>query len=148
MMDPGALHHMRAAVILPVVRARSVVSDSLQPYGLQPTRLLCPWDFQGKNTRVGCHFLLQGIFPTQGSNPGLLLCRQILYQLSYRELPHHDNHFPGWYQYIIHLGLLLINLISWTHNLSLSMLYSLLCVPDVLSKKKKKKCCTLFFMKP
>ena len=36
----------------------SVVSDSLQPSGLQPTRLLCPWDFLGKNTGVGCHFLL------------------------------------------------------------------------------------------
>ena len=33
---------------------------------------LCPWDYPGKNTRVGCHFLLQGIFPTQGSNPSLL----------------------------------------------------------------------------
>ena len=43
-----------------------------QPHGLQPTRLLCPWDFPGKNTGVGCHFLLQGIFPTQGSNPSLL----------------------------------------------------------------------------
>ena len=47
--------------------SRSVVSDSLQPHGLQPTRLLCPWDFPGKNTGVGCHFLLQGIFLTQGS---------------------------------------------------------------------------------
>ena len=35
-------------------------------------RLLCPWDFPGENTGAGCHFLLQGIFPTQGSNPGLL----------------------------------------------------------------------------
>ena len=42
--------------------SHSVVSDSLQPHGLQPTRLLCPWDFPGKNTGVGCHFLLQGIF--------------------------------------------------------------------------------------
>ena len=50
----------------------SVVSDSLQSRGLQLTRLLCPWDFPGKNTRVGCHFLLQGIFPTQGSNPRFL----------------------------------------------------------------------------
>ena len=46
----------------------SVVSDSLQPHGLQPTRLLCPWDFPGKNTGVGCHFLLQGNFLTQGLN--------------------------------------------------------------------------------
>ena len=44
----------------------SVVSDSLQPHGLQPTRPLCPWDFPGKNTGVGCHFLLRGIFLTQG----------------------------------------------------------------------------------
>ena len=40
--------------------------------GLYPTSLLCPWDFPGKNTGVGCYFLLQGIFPTQGSNPCLL----------------------------------------------------------------------------
>ena len=50
----------------------SGVSDSLRPRGLQPTRLLCPWNFPGKNTGVGCHFLLQGIFLTQGSNLGLL----------------------------------------------------------------------------
>ena len=52
--------------------ACSVISDLLQPHGLQPTRLLCPWDFSGKNTGVGCHFSLQGIFLTQGSNPCLL----------------------------------------------------------------------------
>ena len=50
----------------------SVVSDSLQPYGLWPTRLLCPWDCPGKNTGLDCHALLQGIFPTQGSNRCLL----------------------------------------------------------------------------
>ena len=49
-----------------------VVPNSLQPYGLQPTRLPCPWGFPGKNTRVGFHALLQGIFQTQGSNLGLL----------------------------------------------------------------------------
>ena len=48
------------------------MSNSLQPYGLQPARLLWPWDSPGKNTEVGCKALLQGIFPTQGSNPGLL----------------------------------------------------------------------------
>ena len=37
----------------------SVVSDSVRPHGLQPTRLLCPWDSPGKNIGVGCHFLLQ-----------------------------------------------------------------------------------------
>ena len=44
-----------------------------------PTRLLCPWDFPGKNTGVGCHFLIQGIFPTQGLNLSLLMGRWILY---------------------------------------------------------------------
>ena len=46
----------------------SVASVQLPLQGLQPARLLCAWDFPGKNTGVGCHFLLQGIFPSQGSN--------------------------------------------------------------------------------
>ena len=50
----------------------SVVSNSLQPHGLQSSRLLCPWNFSSKDTGVGCHFLLQGTFPTQGWNPHLL----------------------------------------------------------------------------
>ena len=44
----------------------------LQPHGQQPTRLLCSRDFPGKNIGVGCHFLFQGMFPNQGSNPRLL----------------------------------------------------------------------------
>ena len=44
----------------------------LQPHGLEPTRLICPWNFLGKNIGLGCHFLLQEIFLTQGSNPCLL----------------------------------------------------------------------------
>ena len=47
-------------------------------------RLLRPWDFRGKSIGVGCHFLLQGTFPTQGLNPGLLHCRQTLYRLSHQ----------------------------------------------------------------
>ena len=53
------------------------------PWTVACTRLLRPWEFLGKTTGVGCHFLLQGIFPTQGSNPGLLHCRQILYRQSH-----------------------------------------------------------------
>ena len=53
------------------VLSRSVGSDSLRPHGLQPSRLLCPWMFPGKNTGVGCHFLLQGVFLNQGLNPCL-----------------------------------------------------------------------------
>ena len=52
------------------VLSRLVMSNSLQPYGLQPARLLYPWNSPGMNTGVGCHALLQGIFPTQGSKPG------------------------------------------------------------------------------
>ena len=60
----------------------SRVSDFLRPHGLEPTRLLYPWDSPGKKTGVGSHSLIQGTLPTQGSNPGLLHCRQILYCLS------------------------------------------------------------------
>ena len=45
---------------------------TLRPHGLESARLLCPWDSPGKNIGAGCHFLLPGIFPTQGSNPCLL----------------------------------------------------------------------------
>ena len=54
------------------VSVYEVVSDSLPPQGLQPATFLCPWDCPGKNTRVGCHTLLQGIFLTQGLNQPLL----------------------------------------------------------------------------
>ena len=54
-------------------------------------RLLCPWNSPGKNTGVGCHDLLQGIFPTHGSNPGLVHCRQILYYLSHQGSPKPTN---------------------------------------------------------
>ena len=54
------------------------------PMDCSPTRLLCPWNSLGKNTGVSCHFLLQGIFPTQGLNLGLPHCRQTLYQVSHQ----------------------------------------------------------------
>ena len=57
----------------------SVVSNSLRPQGL-----CSPWTSPSQNTGVGSLSLLQGIFPTQGSNPGLPHCRQILYQLSHK----------------------------------------------------------------
>ena len=59
--------------------SRSVMSDSLQPHGLYS-----PWNSPGQNTGVGNLSLVQGIFPTQGSNPGLAHCRRILYQLSHK----------------------------------------------------------------
>ena len=65
--------------------SHSVVSDSLQPHGLQPTRFLCPWNFPGKNTGVGSHSLLQGILPTQWSNR--ITRGWILYHLSHQGSP-------------------------------------------------------------
>ena len=62
---PGVRLSVRASCML----SCSVTSDSLRPHGLEPARLVCPWDFPSKNTGVGCHFLLQGFFPTQGFNP-------------------------------------------------------------------------------
>ena len=88
---------------------------TLWPYGLQPTRLLCPWDFPGKNTGVGCHSLLQGNFLTQGLNPWLLCllhCRQSLCHWATGEadvvinvlltsvwpiLSSHHSLLPGWF---------------------------------------------------
>ena len=65
----------------------SVVSDSLQPRGLEPAKLLCTWNSPGQ--RVGWHSFLQEVFLTQGLNPGfhLLSCRRILYCLSYQGSP-------------------------------------------------------------
>ena len=70
--------------------------DSLRPHGLYPARLLCPWDFPGKNTGVGCHALLQRILLTQGLNL-CLLC--LLHQ--------QVGSLPPWrylYTYISHIG--------------------------------------------
>ena len=63
----------------------------LQPHGLYPTWFLCPWDFPGKNTGVGCHFLFQGIFLIQGLNRHLLYCRQILHGLATGEASWPDS---------------------------------------------------------
>ena len=66
--------------------SRSVMSNSLQPHGLYS-----PWNSPGQNIGVGSLFLLQGIFPTQGLNPGLPHCRRILYQLNYQGSPNNQN---------------------------------------------------------
>ena len=65
----------------------SAVSDSLRHHGLQPSRLLCPWDSPGKDTGVACHSLPRRSARTQDSNLGLLHCRQILYLLRHQGSP-------------------------------------------------------------
>ena len=98
--------------------SHSVMSDSATPWivayyappsmgfsrqecwsGLPFPMLLHPWGFPGNNAGVGCHFPLQRIFPTQGSNPALLHCRQMLYHLSHQGLLKNPSNFileSGW----------------------------------------------------
>ena len=76
--------------------SRSIVSNSSRPHGLYSPR-----NSPGQNTGVGSLSLLQGIFPTQGLNPGLPHCRQILYQLSYQGSPYYQHEFLIINSYII-----------------------------------------------
>ena len=85
LFSQGFFSLIRTPVILGEVKwseSCSVMSDSLRPCGLYS-----PWNSLGQNTGVGSLSLLQGIFPTQGSNPGLLHSRRILYQLSHKGSP-------------------------------------------------------------
>ena len=88
--------------------SRSGMSDSLGPHGLYS-----PWNSPGQNTGVGSLFLLQRIFPTQGSNPGLLHFRQILYQLSHKEIPR----TLGWVAYPFS------SISSWPRNRTRDLLH-------------------------
>ena len=87
--DKGLAVHgesLRSSPHQACMHTRSGMSSSLRPYGPWSTRLFCPWEFLGKYNGVDCHFLLQGIFLTQGLNPCvlcLLHCRWILYHLSH-----------------------------------------------------------------
>ena len=74
--------HENFEITLRVCESCSVVSNSLRPH-----ELYSPWNSPGQNTGVGSLSLLQGIFPTQRSNPGVPHCRQILYQLSHKGSP-------------------------------------------------------------
>ena len=79
--------------------SHSVMSDSLLPY-----RLYSPWNFPGQNTGVGSLSLLQGIFPTEGSNPGLPQHRWFLYQLGYQGSPICSWHRCKWHHLILFYG--------------------------------------------
>ena len=90
--SPNSKTMLSLSLVLPISTFQmcvgcSVLSSSLRPNGLYPTRLLFPWNYPGKNTGMGSHSLLQRISPTQGSNPGLPHYRWILYQLSHQGRP-------------------------------------------------------------
>ena len=78
-------------------------------HGMQPTRLLCPWNSPGKNTGVGFHSLLQGLSTTQGLNPGFLHFRQIFYCLSHQGSP--------FYMYMLqtYMCMCIIHTYTYTH---------------------------------
>ena len=104
--------------------SRSVVSDCSRPHGLLPTRLFHPWDFPVKSTGVGCRFLLQGIFPTQGLNPGLPQCGQTIYCLSNQgslEISLVDSQWSS-----LHFGLIFIQYASFPRVQSTLFLISTL----------------------
>ena len=84
-LHPGKLCRLfkvpavRSFYYVHVCSVPTVVPDSFRPYGLYPARLLCSWDSPGKNTGVGCHFLLQGIFLSRDQTRVSCIGRQILY---------------------------------------------------------------------
>ena len=92
---------------------------SLWPQRLQPIRLLCPWDSPGKNTRVGSHSLLQGIFLTQGSNSDFPHYRQILYCLS------HQGSLVDYTRWSINFWWIQLNVKKFLSCVSVSSLYQI-----------------------
>ena len=126
-----------------------VVSDSLGPHGLQPARLLCPWNSPGKNTGVGSHSLLQGIFLIQGSNLGLLPCRQILYHLSHQGSPASNDWSVQGYKDLINLPQFRISLQD--HSSFRALLWDqlrLCCFPVQLHPLFQLAALTAFLMFP
>ena len=79
--ENARLHEAQAGIKTEVSQSFPTICNQ---WTVACTKLLCPWNSPGKNTGVCCHFLPQGIFPTQGSNPGLTHCRQTLYHLSHQ----------------------------------------------------------------
>ena len=98
--DPCTIQYARSFFFF---ESHSIVSDSLWPHGLYS-----PWNCPDQNTGEGSLSLLQGIFPTQGWNPGLPYCRQILYQLNHKGSPR----ILEWVAYIFSRGLSLPR--NWT----------------------------------
>ena len=104
---PGfSVHGILQARILASAGEVAQSCPTVRFHGLKPTRLLHPWNFPGKSSGVGCHFLLQENFPTQGLNPGLLHCRQMLYHLSTRAVLVYMYSFKNIYVYNLLIYLL------------------------------------------
>ena len=107
---------MCCAVLCLVARSCLTLCD---PMDSSPPGFSVHGDSPGKNTGMGCHDFLQGIFPIQGSNPGLPHCRQILYHLSHQSSPYTYVQFSS----VQSLSRVWLFVIPWTvaHQASLSM---------------------------
>ena len=107
------------------VLSHSVMSNSLWPHGYSPPGSSVHGNFPVKNTRMGCHALLQGIFPTQGSNPGLTHCRWIIYHLRHQWSPYlrTQNNLEGINMNIRNIILLPQKLFSSVQSLSRVQLF-------------------------
>ena len=119
----GEAQQTNSTMLLKII----LMSNSMRPHGLQPARLLCPLTSPSKNTGVDSHSLLQEIFPTQGSNLGLLLCRRALSYLSHQGDPHQTkpsvNHYPPQlYGTIIHDSII-FSLYLFTSYLSFHLIF-------------------------
>ena len=113
-MEAMAMYHFHSFACVHA-KLLSVMSNSLQPYGLQPIRLLCPWNSPGKNPGVGCPFLLQGIFLTQASNPHLLR-----WQADSLEPPGNPSFLPSAPVYRLFQSFLTLTILILFYRLSFS----------------------------
>ena len=95
------------------------MSSSLRPHGLEPTRLLCPWGFPGRNTGVDCYFLLREIFATGGQTHTSCVVWQVLYRWATREP-------PSLCQWSLRFSHFLRFTVSWTLVLSPCVLFTVL----------------------
>ena len=125
----------------------SVVPDSLRKNGLYSARFFCRWDSPGKNTRVGCHFLLQGILPTQGLNlsPGSLLWQAdssplppssgpcSIFSSVFPSTSHHPIYFTSVYICVLSISYLLEYDFHWTGIFVFSSLFSSQCLEKFLA---------------
>ena len=91
--------------------------DSMIPWTVTHQAPLS-WNSPSKDTRVGCHFLLQGIFPAQGSNLGLLHCRQILHHLSHENILRKNIFFKKVFPECVTILLLFYGLVFWPRGMA------------------------------
>ena len=152
---PRAFHSPLLWVFCAAMLSRSVLSDPWQTPWTVACQLLCPRDSPGKNTGVGCHALLQRIFPIQGLNPRLLHCRQILYHLSHQESPWNHNYdsYTGTIVVVQSLSQVPLHVTTWTaaHQAFLSFtisqsLLKLMCIELMIPSNHLSLCHPLLFL--